>query len=252
MIFPQTWQSHLTKPPNNRDIATFDPTLNQNDVHSWMLSQNQTQSCVDSLKKWLSDDEKNRASQFYTPQLQNRYVVRRAILRYLLGRYTQIEPAKLNFTYGRNNKPHLPDSKIHFNLSHSEDIAMIAVSRHRLGIDIEAVKSISDITLIAQRHFAPIEQTDLFSYTPDQQTAAFYHYWTLKEAFIKRDGRGLEIPLDSFAMTPYLQQPPQICFVNYDDRPAENQTVAKLPAPEGFAAALIVDITSANITTDVV
>lgn len=100
--------------------------------------------------------------------------------------------------YGKPYLPTLPD--FHFSLSHSGNVAMCAVSPREIGCDIEEPRACD--MKIARRFFHPAEQEWLFSHPESQQPEAFLRLWTCKESFIKALGLGLNLPLDSFAVTP--------------------------------------------------
>ncbi len=94
----------------------------------------------------------------------------------------------------KNGKPYLPESDIYFNLSHSGDYALLAVSDLPVGCDIEIISEYND--KLAKRFFHD-EEYALLQNSEDRQRL-FYRLWTLKESVIKADGRGLTMSLDSF------------------------------------------------------
>jgi 4'-phosphopantetheinyl transferase len=95
-------------------------------------------------------------------------------------------------------KPYLighPD--FHFNISHAGRYVVCAFSDAPVGIDVEIVASVD--MKIAERFFARREQEYVFSQTSESaRRVAFHRVWTMKEAYIKREGRGLNIQLPSF------------------------------------------------------
>ncbi|RUT68630.1 hypothetical protein D0817_19925 [Flavobacterium cupreum] len=93
-------------------------------------------------------------------------------------------------------KPYFSYDSFSFNISHSEDYVVCVIStdeKEKIGIDIEKIKTINreDYSSV----FTPLEKNDI---TSDQH---FYKYWTRKEAVIKADGRGLQIPLHTIDAT---------------------------------------------------
>lgn len=214
------------------------PALTANTVHVWLISQRQSQTVVDTLQQYLTSDEKRRAATYHTADLRSRYVVRRAALRRILSRYLGIAPAAIEFEYGEWGKPQLIDSKLHFNLSHSGEFAIVGISQAQpLGIDIEASESLPDLADIALLHFSPNEQADLFSLQPENQHKGFYNCWTRKEAYIKADGRGLALALDSFDVTLLPDDKPCIRRIGNEYNPAD-WTLLNLPVPNGYCGAL--------------
>ena len=54
---------------------------------------------------------------------------------------------------------------------------------------------------LARRFFAPAEAERLAELPPEEQRAAFFELWTLKEAFIKALGVGMAMPLADFSFS---------------------------------------------------
>jgi 4'-phosphopantetheinyl transferase len=113
---------------------------------------------------------------------------------------------------------------------------MFAVTREReVGIDIERVNERTAVELIPARFFSAWETAQLRALPAEQQTEAFFRCWTRKEAYIKARGLGLSLPLDSFDVSVAPGEPAALL------RGAGNYSVRELPAPEGFAAAVVAE-----------
>jgi 4'-phosphopantetheinyl transferase len=95
--------------------------------------------------------------------------------------------------YSPEERPYFEDGP-DFNISHSGTLVACIIGpsdRSRVGIDLEEKKSIDIDDFRGQftaREWEMIRQDG----DPLQM---FYHLWTAKEALIKADGRGLQIPL---------------------------------------------------------
>lgn len=104
------------------------------------------------------------------------------------------DPDEVPFS-NENGKPRL-SSGICFNLSHSGDYALCAISDSDIGCDVETVKDF-DLKLAAR--FCPEEYENILScHGISEQTDMFFRYWVLKESFMKLTGMGLRLPLNSF------------------------------------------------------
>src|SRR5512132_1733111 len=105
-------------------------------VWSWSL---QTGPLVgDDAQAVLSDDEKARQRSFVSPDLRRRFGAARAGLRTLLGLHLDRDPRGFTFATNEFGKPRLAgDGQVHFNLSHCEERAVLAISNAELGIDLE-------------------------------------------------------------------------------------------------------------------
>jgi 4'-phosphopantetheinyl transferase len=149
----------------------------------------------------VDPDERRRAARFRFLRDRDRYVVGRATLRRVLAGCTGEDPARLRFTYNERGKPYLaePYSRIHFNLAHTQGLAVLAVGLiPDVGVDVEATASMTDLDDLAERCFSPAELRMYHILPPPARTKAFYLAWTRKEAFIKATGEGVGRPLDSF------------------------------------------------------
>lgn len=119
------------------------------------------------------------------------------LLRYGLKR-AGLSPMPGIFETGRYGKPYLPGNELFFNLSHSADWVLCAVSESEIGCDIERIR---DIPLRAARRFAEEEYGDIRNSGEEEKLVKFFRYWTLKESFLKATGRGMSLPLGSFRIT---------------------------------------------------
>ncbi len=139
-------------PPENLDLA-----IDRVDV--WRIHLGLTTPSEDSL----SADERQRASRFHFDTDCDRYVASHASLRDVLSRYLQCEPHDLKFSANEYGKPFLDRSNdfsrsknIEFNLSHSGDFALIAVTRGRkVGVDVEHIRADIELEDLARRNFSP-------------------------------------------------------------------------------------------------
>lgn len=137
-----------------------------------------------------------------------------AFLQYVLSRETGISPDKLCYKYGEQGKPELVYPDIYFNLSHSGEYVVLAISDRPVGIDIEHKRK--NYATVAKRCFCENEYMDIISAgTKAEQENCFLQYWTMKEAFIKHSGEGLRIPLNSFRI---LRKEAGISRVDGQDR----------------------------------
>lgn len=149
----------------------------------------------------LSGDEAARARRFHFDRDRHRYVRGRGFLRRLLGQNTGQAAASLTLATGPQGKPFLPDHALWFNLSHSGDLAVLALSSSGpVGIDVEFVDRVVDSGGLAQRCFCPHEIDALMALPEAARPARFFAYWTAKEARMKLTGEGMTLPPDMIAL----------------------------------------------------
>ncbi|MFS8063844.1 MAG: 4'-phosphopantetheinyl transferase superfamily protein, partial [Luteimonas sp.] len=76
-------------------------------------------------------------------------------------------------------------------LSHCAGWVAVAMAPFPVGVDIERDWKPRDLHGLADATFSPEEREQLRKLPEGERTAAFYLYWTLKEAQGKREGHGL-------------------------------------------------------------
>ena len=160
-------------------------------------------------------------------------------LRRLLGHYSDTPAAALRFERGEHGKPTLCHQSLHFNISRSAHLGLMAFSAGAaLGIDIEQHRANLDPQEIAAEFFSSQERKALFSLPDSQQSQAFYRIWTRKEAYLKALGCGLSRPLPSFSVCDHHQ--PLRPQLSDDSQPqaSDHWRLHDLNIATGYSAAL--------------
>jgi 4'-phosphopantetheinyl transferase len=222
-------------------------SLRIDEVHVWQANLDQARSQTEAFLHVLSVDERERADRFHFPKDRDHFIVARGVLRNILGLYLNRDPASFSFQYSSHGKPFLapankPDA-ISFNLSHSNGIALYAMTRGReVGIDVEFIRSGPQGDQIAERFFSQQEIAALHALPPDVQRYAFFLCWTRKEAYIKARGEGLSMPLDCFDVSLTPGAAAELLATRPDALEAGRWSLHDLTveAP-GYAAALMVE-----------
>ena len=179
---------------------------------------------------FLSTEERARAAGFHFARDCSRYIVARGSLRQLLSEVLEIPPARIEFTYNPQGKPETEGA--HFNVSHSGDYALIAISKTRIvGVDIERMNRAMANDRIPERFFSPSEVRALRSLPEPHQLRGFFTCWTRKEAYVKARGLGLSLALDSFDVS--LDDPARFL------RGVEGWEIESISVPPGYAGALV-------------
>lgn len=154
----------------------------------------------------LDPQELERANRFRFPHLRDNFVLSHVALRKILARYLEIPPQDVRFDLGKHGKPEIRGSlnygRVQFNLSHSGDWAVVAITQGReVGVDIETFRSDVNHLELARNYFSERECQSLLALPADKQARAFFVCWTQKEAFLKALGDGLSYPLSQFSVT---------------------------------------------------
>ncbi|HLM83480.1 MAG TPA: 4'-phosphopantetheinyl transferase superfamily protein [Terriglobales bacterium] len=186
-------------------------------------------------------EEEERAARFRSLKLRERWTVARGALRCILAQYARCKPDVLVFRAGPHGKPALawPVEDIHFNLSHTAGLALVAVAGNgRVGVDAEIVRPEIEVADLSRRFFAPAEAAEILALSADVRLAAFFTCWTRKEAFVKALGGGLSVPLDRFQVSIRSEQPARLLWL--DGGESDQWSFLDVSEP-GVAAALVVE-----------
>jgi 4'-phosphopantetheinyl transferase len=230
-------------------LPRLDGSLPQDEVHVWFVDLPAWEKEVDSLLSLLNHEEQERAARFTFPAPRNQFVISRALLRQVLGRYLRIEGREVQFRNATNGKPELATASVvhedlRFNLSHTAGAAVIAVTQHRqVGIDVERIRLDTNAMELAARFFSRPEVEWLQSQPASEQIPAFFTCWTGKEAYIKAHGEGLSMPLSSFGVLPaHGADSCKLQLKVYENpEPAQRWFICPLELGTGLRAALAVE-----------
>jgi 4'-phosphopantetheinyl transferase len=222
------------------------PALPGDEVHVWRARLDAPPERVRRLLDLLAPDERVRAGRFHFRRDEDRFVVARGLLRTILGGYLNSGPERLRFEYGAQGKPALaPEHNpagLRFNVSHSEGVALYAVTRGReVGVDVERVSARVECEEIAGRFFSPREVARLRALPEALREAAFFDCWTRKEAYIKARGEGLSLPLDGFDVSLAPGEPAALLANRLDPAEVSRWSLRELRPWPGFAAAVAVE-----------
>jgi 4'-phosphopantetheinyl transferase len=231
------WQAGL-------DLAVEAPIrLASGEIHLWCAALDGLVDDLETIAACLAADEIERAASYRFERDRRRYRARRGLLRILLQRYLDVPASRLLFCTNAFGKPALVPGQtqqaIEFNLSHSNGIALFAITLHRhVGIDIEALRSDVEILQIAARFFSPLETKTLAGLPPEEQLPAFFRCWTRKEAYVKARGQGLSLALDSFDVTLAPRLPAVLLGTRPNPQDAKDWELLDLDPAPGYLGAL--------------
>jgi len=195
--------------------ATTDLTLSTKHLDIWRVQLDLPDEQVNNLAAKLNDEEQLRADRFLAKQKAREFIVCRTALRMILAGLLQRTPNELIFKTGVNGKPYLLNNSLpvplHFNLAHSDELALIAFStRGQIGIDIEKIRIDIDHDNLSRRFFSAREYAALQQINDQDRLSAFFATWTRKEAVVKATGTGIATSLKQFDVTVDPVQTPQI------------------------------------------
>lgn len=145
--------------------------------------------------------------------LRQRFLVAHAATRAILGAYAGSRPGALEIGHAAcpscgaaHGRPFLAgDAELDFNLTRSEGLALLAVARRRIGIDLEWAGRPIDVEPLAAESMAVTELEAFRRLPAERRRAAFFASWTRKESIVKADGVGLTAPLSAVPIDPDLR-----------------------------------------------
>lgn len=151
----------------------------------------------------LDEAERGRHAAYRREIDQRRFLTGRAMAKTVLAARLGMPPASVVFDAtcedcGKpHGKPRLPG--VEFSISHSGDRIGLAVTSAPVGLDVETDDRKADDGLISYA-LNETERRALADLSAAERTAAFFQYWTRKEAVMKATGKGLRIPLQSITL----------------------------------------------------
>jgi 4'-phosphopantetheinyl transferase len=218
--------------------------LRPDEIHLWQAFHDSDPhpALREKYGAWLSREEREREARFHFEQDRHRFRVTRALARRVLGGYLGIDPRACEFTQNEHGRPALMNGLVkgpgaagplHFNLSHTRDLIVLAVTRGReIGVDVERLRGARRTGDLAARFFADFESERVASASEAERDDVFYQFWTLKESYIKARGLGLAIPLGQFGFRLGPEGPALWTHPDLNDDAAGWAFVQLQPTPE--------------------
>ena len=223
-----------------------------NQICVWRVHLSEDNFNKEELYNLLVPEEQEKASRFHFERDKIRYILTRGILRKLLSFYLKQDPATVSFEYNSYGKPILatdkPQSDLCFNLSHSGDFALIALSHGRnIGIDIEQINSEFDYEIVAKNFFSKEEIESIEKTKRTDQHRLFFQYWTRKEAILKGWGKGLSNSMKELDVSMQNDLDWSLIQMIHESNNQEMWYGKDLPLVRGYAAAIAVEGGNCNL-----
>jgi 4'-phosphopantetheinyl transferase len=187
----------------------------ETEVHLWYIEPETIAdpALLAAYDALLTPAERARNRRYVFERHRHQHLVTRALVRTVLTTYhPAVDPREWAFEIGEFGRPEIAapmvQPMLRFNLSHTDGMVVCLVAGDcQIGVDVEDTARTGYTVEIADRYFSAAEVRELRSWPPERQSERFFDYWTLKEAYIKARGLGLQIPLDQFTMLPSARRP---------------------------------------------
>ncbi|MBU0991396.1 MAG: 4'-phosphopantetheinyl transferase superfamily protein [Proteobacteria bacterium] len=170
----------------------------------YALQQNEilNDKSFNSLLPYVSTEKKARINRYIQRPAAQQALMSDLLVRSIIHEKLSIKNSDIRFGQNEYGKPYLlGNDNFHFNLSHSGDWVVCAISDSVVGIDVEKIKP-TDYN-ISKRFFSKDENDYLICQKERQKLDTFYDLWTLKESYIKAVGKGLHMSLRDFSIIIY-------------------------------------------------
>jgi 4'-phosphopantetheinyl transferase len=199
-----------------RENPTF--SFQTGDIHVWLFNLESIDHDPFFWERNLDEEEIARSNRYIFEPDSLRFLAGRDFLRQLISRYTGIDPAEINYLTNPYGKLFLPFQSLSFNNSKSQDRIVFAFTmEEEIGVDIEHVHLIPDLSDLIDFCFSQEEKIELSFLPPASHLEAFYHVWTQKEAFLKAQSKGLTVSLQDFSVSVDPDKPGKLLNVKDSD-----------------------------------
>lgn len=155
----------------------------------------------------LTEEEESRLARINSPKVRRHFESSHTFLNSILIDRLEISPEELEFKFNEFGKPYLSDqlfnkNSVYFSLSHSNGGVAVGISTgYEIGIDLEnfSKRSINSCKKLASRYFGSKEQKYLAAAAccDLEYSKIFHRIWTLKEAYLKAAGTGINTTLSA-------------------------------------------------------
>jgi 4'-phosphopantetheinyl transferase len=134
------------------------------------------------------------------PAARHRFAASRLTLKYTAAAAVHADPADLDLSYKIGGRPYVRGlEQIDVSLTHTGELIAVAVSRDgRIGVDAEPVGRRMSYELLHSRVLTPAERARLGRLPQAERAAGMLRLWTLKEAYSKALGQGLQLGFTEF------------------------------------------------------
>lgn len=160
--------------------------------------------------RWYDEmppDRREKTDRLKREEDRKRSIMAYALLGYALSDLARERPALSGLfskdglpptLVDKNGKPYFQGYPVFFNMSHSKDRVMVALSPREVGCDVE--HKTANALAVARRFFDEKEYNAVAAATADESDRLFQRLWTLKESVLKCCGEGLRRPLGDFSL----------------------------------------------------
>lgn len=221
--------------------ASFGHAPQADEVFAWVVDLTRPPVSPDDLFARLTPDEQARALRYKVAKPRTEFVIGRGLLRGLLAEFLDVDPVAVPLDKLPSGKPILTnDSGLHFNVTHTDGVAVIVAGRHRVGVDVERPRPLADADGLVGRYFSTAEGIAFRSLPERHRLPAFFRGWTCKEAVIKAAGATVGCLAD-FDVELNPECPPRLLAARDPQLAGPGWALAEWVTRDGAAVAIAVE-----------
>ncbi len=148
----------------------------------------------------MNNEKQKKVAAYKNIDDKKRTIAGEILARKMISSFCNVFPEDVFFELGLHGKPYVKNLDVEFNISHSDEMVVCAISDNSVGIDIERVRPIG--VNILRRVCTDVDLEYIFGDTVtinnipdnfnDKQLCRFYEVWTAKEAYFKYIGTGIK------------------------------------------------------------
>lgn len=174
--------------------------LNHDQAHLWYVRDDELDPALlgDVYDSLITPDEQARHNRYKLAKDQRLFLATRWLERTTLSRYEKVAPEAWRFHYDTNGRPEIATPHVDglkYSLSHSKGMVLMGLTRQRaIGVDVQFMEPLPDLLKVA-RVFCSAQELERIDKagTDTQSHELFYEIWTVKEAYLKAIGTGMQI-----------------------------------------------------------
>lgn len=173
---------------SNGDITKL--SRNTSEVKLFKIKLTNYYHLIPNLINYLDEIELRRAGKYHFDKDANRFIICRTLLKFILARQLNIEVSEVHIKKDENKKPYISSyESVCFNVSHSGNYGVIAISNSDIGVDVEYINYNFGFKDMLASIYSDQEITMVLN--SSKSAECFYKFWTRKEAIVKATGKGI-------------------------------------------------------------
>ncbi|SFU45573.1 4'-phosphopantetheinyl transferase [Clostridium sp. DSM 8431] len=154
---------------------------------------------IDFLLSFVDENKKKKALRFIRKEDRIRTLIADIMVRSYVCEKYNYKNKDIIYGYNEFKKPYLINKdNINFNVSHSGKYVVAAFDNEAIGVDVEKINKDTEYKVLAKNFYTKNEYLRIENLNEEKSIIEFFKLWTFKESYIKFEGKGLSIPLNSF------------------------------------------------------